>query len=521
MSDINSLKLDYHFIISRNEHGDQSDLLPVFVATCLRLYNAYLLLHVELPQSDRGSADDAAILAAMALILMYHRGDKKALLRSIVVLEYLLSHSKHNYDALLILVRLYMYLGAGSLAMDRYTRLSVKNIQHTSISWILFTRISTIHPWPATITVGDSAMTTFDPLLEMEDAIDWHQGASTLTDKVLNRMMSNKQWYMMLGLMDIQDSLDYGFARTMLLVEQQRIRRVRGIPQKATQEVVPLTVHVERDRTAFPNYASADKSTLDECLPTVVPSICGSAQWLARELTLAYLWDRLNEKQWSRKENRRLNMLVRNAAAEMGKAFTNYEAWANLLLRNLRELLSLIVKQPNPPSEVMLTQVEIVQNVVKNDLGKHVEYDNQHSAKMVLDQGLRIPLWHDFHKFYSLLEILRLIERCLSKCTAECGIKADGNAREQLENCIRDIRESCTDTQKNVYGIVTDLQYSIASSERGYLIALQSFIKGIDEVGKEISDMCSETSSIDIVCTMLQESWIDALDGVDRTPEAF
>ena len=41
----------------------------------------------------------------------------RLLLRSIAILEYLLSNSPHNYDALLILVRLYMYMGAGSLAM--------------------------------------------------------------------------------------------------------------------------------------------------------------------------------------------------------------------------------------------------------------------------------------------------------------------------------------------------------------------------------------------------------------------
>ena len=133
--EINALKLDYNLVVSQSEDLLPPNMLPMFISNCLRLYRLSLHIEFDLPVSDRRAGDDAALLAAMGLIRLYNRDRRKsyanntALIRSTIILENILSHSKHNYDALLLLVRLYMYFGAGSLAIERYSRLSLKNIQ--------------------------------------------------------------------------------------------------------------------------------------------------------------------------------------------------------------------------------------------------------------------------------------------------------------------------------------------------------------------------------------------------------
>ena len=229
-SEINVLKLEYNLIISRDDHTFKDGLLQGFICNCLRLYRLSLKYDLDLPPSDRLPGDDAALLAAMGLIRLYKtRQDypehNSALLRSVIVLEHLLLRSKHNYDALLILVRLYMFLGAGSLAMERYSRLSIKNIQHATISWVLYTHISTIHPHPVTISTDSGGQTTIDPASDMAQAFGWHQSVSGLSKESVTSMQENGEWIMSLDALSTSTHIDSGFSKLLLLVETKRIAR--------------------------------------------------------------------------------------------------------------------------------------------------------------------------------------------------------------------------------------------------------------------------------------------------------
>ena len=229
------LKLEYNLVISRDDNTFKDGLLQGFICNCLRLYRLSLKYDLNLPVSDRLPGDDAALLAAMGLIRLYKTRQKypehnNALLRSVVILEHLLLRSKHNYDALLILVRLYMFLGAGSLAMERYSRLSIKNIQHATISWVLYTHISTIHPHPVTMSrTNGGGQTTIDPASDMAQALDWHKSASGLTKNSVTSMQENGQWNMSLDALSTSAHVGSGFSKLLLLVEIKRIARFLSI----------------------------------------------------------------------------------------------------------------------------------------------------------------------------------------------------------------------------------------------------------------------------------------------------
>lgn len=291
------LKLEYNLVISRDDNTFKDGLLQGFICNCLRLYRLSLKYDLNLPVSDRLPGDDAALLAAMGLIRLYktrqnYPEHNNALLRSVVILEHLLLRSKHNYDALLILVRLYMFMGAGSLAMERYSRLSIKNIQHATISWVLYTRISTIHPHPVTMSrTNGGVQTIIDPASDMVQALEWHKSASGLTQKSVLSMQENGQWNMSLDALSTSTHVGSGFSKLLLFVETKRIARFLSVsheiqsPDLSTsfdvitqafyralantiKVAVPPRTQDTRDRLAFPNYEAHGQLTFEETLPS-------------------------------------------------------------------------------------------------------------------------------------------------------------------------------------------------------------------------------------------------------------
>ena len=211
----------------------RNDLIIAFVSNCLRLYRVSILIDLDLPATERRPGDDAAILAALGLIQLYGQCTEypSALLRAILILEILLLDSKHNYDAIVILIRLYMSYGAGSLAIQRYSSLSIKNMQHASLSWILYTRISTIHPHPVSVPTADGkSRTKIDPLEELRFADEWHRSARELGVKALGVMQDQGQWCMLLEALNLNGTLEMGFAKYLLMAESKHIRRFRASP---------------------------------------------------------------------------------------------------------------------------------------------------------------------------------------------------------------------------------------------------------------------------------------------------
>lgn len=220
------LKLDYHLVVSRNDTPAQVSLLRAFVSRCLQLYKVSLSVNISLPVSDRRPGDDAAMLGAMALIRLHEFAEKHALLQCITILECLLSRSKHNYDALLTLTRLYMQAGVGMLAADLYSRLSIKNMQHTTVSWILYNRISTIHPCEPSRTISRQT-----PSHMLKNSIDWHMTAEEDNSIAIDRMIDCGQYTMLFDTLEIDEWIKNGFGKFMFVVESHRMGRLSQFSQ--------------------------------------------------------------------------------------------------------------------------------------------------------------------------------------------------------------------------------------------------------------------------------------------------
>lgn len=169
------------------------------------------------------------MLAVMALghVARLESSDTIAWWRCITILEVLVAHSKCNYEALLVLITLYISYGMGSLAMQYYAQLSIKNVQNATVSWILYSRISTIHPLNP-YQIGDQ--TPYDLLENLAKAVDWARTADRLAFSSLKIMLNRGQYYHLLDSTNSDKFLVPNLSNYMILCEYKRAARFSEIP---------------------------------------------------------------------------------------------------------------------------------------------------------------------------------------------------------------------------------------------------------------------------------------------------
>lgn len=228
-AEINALKFDYFLLVSRTDIPSRLDLLEAFISNCLRLFKLSLPLGSKFPPSERRPGDDAAILAVMGLVhIAYLRaGQDNSFLRGIVILEALVAQSRCNYDALLVLIRLYMTVGMGSLAMHYYAQLSIKNGQNATMSWILFTRISTIHPLNPYQSGKEGE---FDLLENLRKVLEWGEATDQSCNSSAHSMLNYGQYNMALNTLTNPGLGSSNFTAHLVAIELQRAARFSAVP---------------------------------------------------------------------------------------------------------------------------------------------------------------------------------------------------------------------------------------------------------------------------------------------------
>ena len=161
----------------------------------------------------------------MGCIHLLDRGHERALLRCALILEILLSNSSHNYDALLLIIIVYFALGVIAKGMQHYLKLDIKHIQYLTNAWILFTRISTIHPHSfRTGTLGNKPLP--NPATMIKSGLAWVAKNDLHVKSGIKKFIEHD------SLVNIMKHLEYANAtgagpltKPSLLIEIQRISR--------------------------------------------------------------------------------------------------------------------------------------------------------------------------------------------------------------------------------------------------------------------------------------------------------
>ncbi|KAL6045535.1 N-alpha-acetyltransferase 25, NatB auxiliary subunit [Balamuthia mandrillaris] len=128
-------RLDQHRSIITSASREEGEALAN------RLWSLYMestQIGSKKEETENGHGDDLALLSAYVLVDIYrHRNEQKYLLAAIVLLEYLLTQSKHNFQAKLLLINLYSRIGTMHRAKDLFHSMHIKHIQLDSLTHLI------------------------------------------------------------------------------------------------------------------------------------------------------------------------------------------------------------------------------------------------------------------------------------------------------------------------------------------------------------------------------------------------
>ena len=260
------MKQEYHRTISNSHNSTNLEMMEIFAKLCLRLYDVALGFDLDLERVDMGHpesstgerhpGDDAAILAAMTLILIGLRRPGGYLLRSTFILERVLARSPHNYDAALIAVRAHMCMGLPERAIDIFRKLDIKNLQHLSTSWILTTRISGLNPHSDRI--ADFVDQSVKAILKVSSA----------SSKMTRRYLELSCWDNLLLHVSTFEAAEYSISSCIANAEQATCTLFRGKGSWSRKRLdIPIdSANDFREDLAFPTYEADPRWSIEESL---------------------------------------------------------------------------------------------------------------------------------------------------------------------------------------------------------------------------------------------------------------
>lgn len=190
----------------------------------------------EKTAEDKASAmecrprDDLCVLAAMAVLsdTTEESGPSHtSLLKAAAILDCLISNSPHNYNALLMLVRIYLALGAGSLAFSAFNRMAVKQMQYEAVAHNFFTRLASIHPHSAPPIEGVERK-DFDPQAAFIQALNFYRNADITTMKFRSRGLEEGSYRNIEEIIELRSRFNRSFCRRLHALEARRAQRLVG-----------------------------------------------------------------------------------------------------------------------------------------------------------------------------------------------------------------------------------------------------------------------------------------------------
>lgn len=221
-----------------------------------------------------------------------------------------------------------------------------------------------------------------------------------------------------------------------------------------------------------------------------------------------------------------LAVLKQNSVSDP-HAFTDAEYTIGVVLAILHELYTVFHQKP-PPMEAepvgawlrnAVDNLEMYIPTGSQTLESNMEAGMNASARM--GESLKIPLWSYFHSMYSYLELCKFLTPLLDYVLAE-NRKCKHVDATWLGSKLANIREEGKRLSANVRLSVTDLRDKLRG--RSVLQELTQEVirdtikdKSEDVIGTELRLLGNDST---VICKNIQESWIEALDGVIRTKVA-
>lgn len=224
--------------ISKSGDADQSNEINDFVLSCLKVYT----VSVSIPTD---SGDDASILAVMALLKL--REDGKSLVKAAYLTEYLHAISSDNSRVTLLYMLVSQLLGYGSITISAFQQLSLREVQFDTLSHLLYSRISTFHPYSVELRSTRSVDDRYkDPFSGISFALQWPRKAISTTTNFMSKDLENVYFDKIIEFSAFKEKVETSFTPVLLQLERRRVARLTNRSSAIMEESL---VHFDRAKS--------------------------------------------------------------------------------------------------------------------------------------------------------------------------------------------------------------------------------------------------------------------------------
>ncbi|EEH47984.2 uncharacterized protein PADG_04068 [Paracoccidioides brasiliensis Pb18] len=556
---INALKFEYCFKLSFGGDKVSAQRAEDFVSRCLRIYRSTERPNDTSPSTiESQPSDDLCILAVMGLIRLHepafgtnpNAAPHAVLTQAAGLIENLLLKSPHNYEALLLLVRIYLLLGAGSLALKTFHKLSVKQMQYETVAHNLFTRLASTHPHAPPPYEGLEKK-DYDPQASMRQALIFYRNSETATALSRNIGLEHGSYFNVSGSIKLQNDLKNSICRRMWALETRRIQRLVGGDSVGQYDHIVSNTDPIVDNRNFDGFMNCElpgKSSFEERVRLGPRPGSHTVKVMTITDTLfSFLNSNLSMKKTSSAPpsspssnvdlSHYLDLdfdldfplpLTELTPAEIENA--------NIHLTLLKVLATLTTdttfKQSSTPGTSITTHFTTLEDFLTQKSTTLTPSTAILPTTITLSLNSSAPSWLYLHNTISLLETLKAVTLFItyistSKAKLPAALAKLVPTTEKLESLTNLVRQIVEIIQNNT----RFLKMQIAES--GMLGELVEWVTGgydcektfslggqggqggkeVGVVRREIEELM-DTASLELFCGSLMESWDEALDGV-------
>ncbi|KAJ6030340.1 uncharacterized protein N7446_000599 [Penicillium canescens] len=525
---INAYKMQYYARLSGRDPSKST--IENLVRNCLDFYENFTLLAKTQNKRDNQEAsvmesrptDDFCLIAAMALLRPNKTSDQvsdKSLIRAAGILERLLVDSPHNYEAILILIRIYTLLGAGSLALKAFSKLSLKHVQYETVGHNLFTRFATIHPYSAPPFEG-AEYKDFDPQAAFVQGLDFYRSANLTVSRSLMNGLREGSYANLEETIELRNRLNDSICRRILALETRRVQRLRkgehlSFHEETAQSTSPA--YDQRSYDAYMNLEHHSQPTFETRLRAgPVPKV----NWLASARVTDQLFSVLKGIAMQKPNPIKEELLDISdlTLSETESDLTPTEVDASKINLELLKVANFMAGSKTHTSDQIaktLGQVEVWLNDKKQGL---VLQDDKKSplienTTVEFDGTPAAPTWRYFHAIWSLVESLKALSNIITLDSRK-AVKTTKLPDDHLKRVSALVCGVFEDVRSNTRALKRGLSESANLST---VIDLVMQGDADDKYEKPLQDVLNrmmDASAVEVFCGELRESWEEALDGV-------
>ncbi|KAI5290777.1 hypothetical protein KEM54_000473, partial [Ascosphaera aggregata] len=426
--------------------------------------------------------------------------------RAAAILNHLLIESPHNYEALLLLTRLYLLLGAGSLALETFAHLNVKQIQYESVAHNLYTRLATIHPQSAPPVDGLEPK-DYDPQVAFRLALDFYRRSDRATSMAVLKGLEYGSYINTHGCIRLQDTLKRSLCQRMWALEERRVHRLMGgSPNTRFNHLAfdKSEVTDQRNFEGFMNIEPLDQPTFEEYVR--VGPLVGAKGLKAFSLvdTLFYLLTGpkvTQDKSSPQPDASSFNGFAGNIPVE---ELTSVEVDNSKLHSTLLRGVVGLTNGQSGAADVQ-TAVEEASEWVRGKITQFTEEGYFSKQGTVLSDATTVPSWIYMHCNISCFETLSATHIFLQRVSKSKYAKVPKEELDSLKSSVLQLSEVIRSNTKRLKGQITK------PGILGELIA--ACTAGSEVLRKEMGDLLGE-AELEAFAGSLIESWEEALDGV-------